>query len=448
MRQKFLTIIFFVCLISSALSTSSYGSDRLRRGFFQGNLSVFPVPLVGQQATIDLELTAIAGDCRGVTIQFRTPAGVALLGNSVFEDQYLTRGLSRRYHTDIQALEEGSYALQATVYFQSPDGQRRAEHFFIYLSAGEMDSQVSHVEPSSLTKKKTRANMPAFSPNPAPATGGAVSISGYINYYDDNQSREFPIRRVMVELIEQDKYGSRQIDSDYTDDSGFYSFRNVSNVDAEDGTGRDIRLRMSFINDALKITNAAGNLYTVESPIMYNVSDGQINYDYSLDSQDQHRGLGHVFNCVMDAYDFLQDRVNWSRTRITIKWPYGGWSKYGYSYNKVLGAITREYIQLPAGQQWNRPTILHEYGHAVMTALYRYREDYLPPISPRNTHYLYTVSDPGFAMREGWAEFFEALVDDSAYNVTAYTNTDTFNIESIVGGQVPGMAAEIIPEVK
>ena len=74
--------------------------------------------------------------------------------------------------------------------------------------------------------------------------------------------------------------------------------------------------------------------------------------------------------------------------------------------------------------------MLHEYGHAVMTALYGYNFHNLPYDSFQGGHSVYTVSDPGFAMKEGWAEFFEALVDDSAYNVTAYANSDTPNIES------------------
>ncbi len=439
MRRKSFIIILSVCIISSALSALSYGSDRLRHRFFEGNLSVSPVPLVGQQATISLELTAIAGECESATIQFRTPAGIALLGDSMFADQYLARGSSRRYHTNIMVLEAGSYALQATVYFQfqGPRPSRRAEHFFIYLLAGKTHSQAQLRVNSSLplTKRKAQrwlSQMLAPSAVAGTAAGGTVSISGYISYYDDNLSMEVPIRRVAVELLEVDTQSSQKIDSVFTDDDGFYSFVNISNVDPEDGTGRDIRLRISFGNSVLKITNADGVIYSISEAVstMYNVPDGQISNDYSLDSRDQHRGLGHIFNCVMDAHDFLQDRANWSRARITVKWPCGEWSKYGYSFNRLLGAIIKEYIQLPAGKQWNRETILHEYGHAVMTGLYRYREDYLPPMSYQGAHYIYTVSDPGFAMREGWAEFFAALVDDDAYNVTAYSNADTPNIES------------------
>ena len=413
----------------------AHESDRLRPRFFEGRLSVSPVPLVGQRATVSLELTAISDDCEGATIQFRAPAGVALLGRSIFENQYFPRGLSYRYFTDIEALEEGSYALQATVYFRLSDGRRRAEHFFTYLVAGKTDSQAGGAEiwkhggpprrPFALAPPRFAAPIITRS-----GVGGTVTVSGYITYYDDNMSLEVPIRRIMVELFEKDEHGSQRIDSTYTDNDGFYSFDGVSNVDPEDETGRDIQLRISSENEVLKITDGREILYRFDSFTVHNVSDGQINIDYSLDDRNQHRGLGHIFNCVIDAYDFLQKNVGWHRRKITVRWPYGEWSKYRYKYYLVVGTIYQEYIQVPAGKEWDRTTMLHEYGHSVMTALYGYNVQSLPQDSFQGGHSVYTVSDPGLAMKEGWAEFFEALVDNSAYNVVAYLNADTPNIES------------------
>jgi hypothetical protein len=66
-----------------------------------------------------------------------------------------------------------------------------------------------------------------------------------------------------------------------------------------------------------------------------------------------------------------------------------------------------------------------------MTGAYGYRFDAIPFGEPREEgHFLYTVSDPQFAISEGWAEFCEALVDDNAHNVRAYRNADLPNIET------------------
>jgi hypothetical protein len=384
---------------------------------------------------MSLELTAVAGDCEGATIQFRTPAGVALLGRSVFEDQYLTRGLPHRYFTDIQVLEEGSYAFQATVYFQLSNGQRRAEHFFTYLSSGIANSQAgdSRIWRPRASPRRPFALSPRRSSAPTVARQAASStanVRGYITYYDDNLSRETPIPRIAVELFEEDRNGIRQIDNTYTDNDGFYSFEGVSNMDLQGATGRNIWLRASFENDVLRITDAEDILYEFESFITYEAPDGHINTDFFLNNQDQPRGLGHIFNRVVDVHDFLQKSVGWRRDKITVKWPYGANSKYKYRYYLVEGTIYDEYIQIAAGSEWNRTTMFHEYGHAVMTTLYGHNFYSFPQDSFQGSHWLYTVSDPGFAMKEGWAEFFEALVDDSAYNVTAYVNADTPNIES------------------
>ena len=430
MRQKFIITILLLFFVSSMPSAFAHESNRLRPSFFEGKLSVYPAPLVGQRATIGLELTAIADDCEGATIQFRTPSGIALLGRSVFEDQYLTRGLSYQYSTDIEVLEEGSYALQATVYFQLSDNQRRVEHFFIYLLVGETDSQAGDELLFPLTKQKLQPKKLAPAAFADRRSGGTITVSGHITYYDDNLSIEIPIQKVKVELLEENQRGSYHIDNTFTDDDGFYLFEDVSNSDIEDGTGRDIKLRIVFENDVLKLTDANITVYSLESPTMYNVSDGQIDSDYFIDNRNQLRSLGYIFNCVMYTHNFLQENLGWQRNKIEVRWPSGDWSKYRYEYYKYVGMIFKEYIQLPAGKEWDRTTIFHEYGHSVMTALYGYNIHNLPQDSFEGGHSVYTISDLGFAMKEGWAEFFEALVEDNAYNVVAYSNADEPNIES------------------
>jgi len=414
----------------NCLTAFAHESDRLRPNFFEAKLYVSPVPLVGQQATMSLEMTAVAGDCESATVQLKAPAGIALLGQSVFTHQSLNKDASRRYSTDIMVMQEGSYALQATVHFQLPDGQQRAEHFFTYLSAGKAYSHVRNDVPFLTTTPGPQIQMLAPPAVTSPATCGTITISGYITYYDDNLSMEVPIRRVAVELLEMNTQSSQKIEKAYTDDDGFYSFENVSNVDPEDGTARDIQLRISFENDALRIANAEDVPHRFEILTIYNAPDGHINGNYILDSRNQHRGLGHIFNCVMDVYDFLLESVNWHRDRITVKWPYGQHPQYESQHYMLSGKVYEEYIQVPAGWEWHRNMLLHEYGHAVMTALYKYNAHILPRSSFQGTHSINTVSDLGFAMEEGWAEFFEALVDDNAYNMTAYANTNAPNIES------------------
>ncbi len=425
------TAVVSLCLMSLISPVFGDDPDRARPRFFQGRLSVSPVPLVGQRGAISLELTAVAGDCQSATIQFRTPMAVAFLSRSTFGDQYLIRDLPRRYSVNVEVLEKGTYALQATVYFQLSDGQNRAEHFLIYLTAGAASSWIEHDAPVFTEPRELQMKAGAMLA-PSTVVRRSIPVSGYITYFDDNLAQELPIRRVAVELFERDEHGNQRIDSTFTDDGGFYSFQNAWVSVPKDGSTRSIYLAVLFGNDTLKITDSEDVLYRFESPVALNAAGGYASTDYSLDERNPYRCLGHIFNCVMDAHDFLLNNVGWERRMIAVKWPYGTLSRYGYKYSGWFGGkIVEDYILLGAGREWSRTTIIHEYGHSVMTALYGYNVNELPEMtSQRDIHYMYMVSDPGFAMIEGWAEFFEALVDDNAYNVVAYINTHTPNIES------------------
>jgi len=101
MRQRLIIIILSLCLIYSAFSLPAYGSGRLRPRFFTGELNISPIPLVGQQATLSLDLTAVADNCKDMAVQFKAPAGIVLLGQGVFSHQHLSRDISRRYTADI-----------------------------------------------------------------------------------------------------------------------------------------------------------------------------------------------------------------------------------------------------------------------------------------------------------------------------------------------------------
>jgi hypothetical protein len=416
-----------ILLIAS--SASAYGWDRARPRFFNGKLWVSPVPLAGQRVKLNLDVTALADNCRSATIQFRTPAGVELLSRDIFQRQYLARDVSYQYSAEIVAIKKGSYALQATVYFQLPDGRQKAEHFFIYISIGDKSSQISYDGPFPPLETKSEEPKPAPSVFPHGVNNTTEGISGRITYYDDNLRQEVPIKHIEVRLLEQ-LNRIQTVDWTYTDDDGYYYIDSVSNAELHGETGRNMWLCVAFENEALEISDSSDRLYTFDSFKSYAAPGGQIRNDLFMDSRNQYRALGHIFNCVMDAYNFTKERLDWYREQVPVQWPMGGGSKYGYVYSTFGGLIFEEYIHIGAGSEWYRSTILHEYGHAVMTGLYDYAFYDLPESWFINDHWLYTVSDTGFAMKEGWAEFFEAVVDDNAYNLTGYINAPEPNIES------------------
>jgi len=263
----------------------------------------------------------------------------------------------------------------------------------------------------------------------------------------------------LVKLFEISDKAFNLIDTQYTDNDGFYIFDKVINKPKV-----SFQLKISFVNDALKLIDGKNILYEFDMPMIENVTDSSINADCIFNEENQYRVLGHIFNCINDAHTFLLDNLSWSRKLINVKYPYkADNSKYTYIIF-IGGKMINEIINIATNRAWNRTSMLHEYGHAVMTALYDYNYYVLPKDDFRGdpdanySHSVYTISEEGFAMKEGWAEFFEALIDDNAFNRPQWKTSNTPNIEynewwkgieknNIKGELVEGAVASILWDI-
>ncbi|MDQ1329446.1 MAG: Tandem-95 repeat protein, partial [Candidatus Poribacteria bacterium] len=417
-------------LILLIIPLLSQASSPFKQNFFDGKLRLSNAPSVGQKAIMTLDLTDVSGNCNATTIKFNVPGGVSLLGSSIFRESSFVKGLTRQYTAEIEVFEEGIYALQASVYFEISKNRYDVEHFFTYLVAGKANSWVaSSVDHLTQTKNGIDFHIQKLAPSKSTNAMGTLSLQGYITYYDDNLSRSVPIRNVMVQLYEINQNNPELMGYTYTDSDGLYVFDTTNATKLGDGNPKDIQPKIVFDNDVIKLVNNNNEIYTFTLPLIPNVSAGSINIDYFLNESNQQRPVGHLFNTIMDAYDFLQKNLNWKRKKLNLKWPYqADNSSYNYTYT-ALGSIVSEYIRIPGNKQWDRTSMIHEYGHSVMMALYGYNLFNQPKEKYKGTHYINTVSDEGFAMKEGWAEFFVALVDDNAFGVTQFSNLKTPNIE-------------------
>lgn len=83
------------------------------------------------------------------------------------------------------------------------------------------------------------------------------------------------------------------------------------------------------------------------------------------------------------------------------------------------GTIADEWIGMPpkSTASWDKVTIYHEYGHAVMLEAYGRNRNNMPPKTYASGHYIFSETDPGFAMIEGWAEFMQAVVENNPNNL-------------------------------
>jgi len=428
--MKKILIIFVLVLILLIIPLLSQASSPSKQNFFDGKLSLSNAPSVGQKAIITLDLTDVSGNCNATKIKFNVPGGVSILSRSIFRESSFVKGLSRQYTAEIEVFEEGIYALQASVYFEISKDRYDVEYFFTYLVAGKANSWIADsVDHLTQTKNGIDFHIQKLAPSKSTNAMGTLSLQGYITYYNDNLSRPVPIRNVMVQLYEINQNNPELIGYTYTNSDGLYIFDNTNATKLGDGNPKDIQPKLVFDNDILGLVNNNNEIYTFTLPLIPNVSAGSINSDYFLNESNQQRPLGHLFNTIMDTYDFLQKNINWKRKKLNLKWPYQADNSSYYHIYTTSGSIVSEYIRITGTKQWDRTSMIHEYGHSVMMALYGYNFFNLPKEIYKGTHYINKVSDEGFAMKEGWAEFFVALVNDNAFEVTQFNNLNTPNIE-------------------
>ncbi len=407
----------------------SEGFSHTKPPLFDGKLYLSNAPLIGQRAVLTFDLVPTLGDYGKTTVIFRVPDGISIIGQSSFVEPFLIKGSLRSYSVHIEVTEKGTYALQASVYSQVSQSRQEVEHFFVYLVVEDGHSQITE-KVDSFTMGKTGIMVRSIlAPPDLTIAQGFFSFSGYIKYYNDNLNRLVPIKNVAVQLYEITQLKNILISTVYTNEEGFYSFENIPNPDMG---SRNFQLVIVFSNNVINIINDKNETYKFELPIIQNVAGGVFINDYIFNETNQFRCLGHIFNSIVEAGSFLLNKLNWSRKRINTRWPFkdGQTSLYTYTYRVPMGDIVTETLNIVVGKEWDRTTMLHEYGHSIMSALYAYNHNNLPKGTYKDiVHHVNTVSDAEFAMKEGWAEYCEALFDDNAFNLTQYANANTPNIE-------------------
>ncbi|UYZ39565.1 MAG: PKD domain-containing protein [Candidatus Methanospirare jalkutatii] len=282
------------------------------------------------------------------------------------------------------------------------------------------------------------------------------SVKGYFVYTDDH-GEERPVRYARVELYDNEPYPlpPELLQTTHTDANGYYEFDPIDNNDGFLEGGRDIFVVVYADTDAVRVTDGS-SVYSHPTEIVDNVGPDDITGGYldmgkiNVDND----GAFNIYNTTIDEYQWLNERVDWTREQIEVRWPYGGWPQHVYIYNTLTGAIIEEWIEVPNGWEWDRHTPLHEYAHGIMLAAYGYNHFNMPPAGNYNGHWIYMESDPGFAFIEGWAEFMECAIDndkDYSFNTSeTIESNDWADYESFGnwdGSIVEGAVASILWDI-
>ncbi len=255
------------------------------------------------------------------------------------------------------------------------------------------------------------------------AQGPNVFIEGHWRYFNDTNHAQ-NIKNATVELVGKGM-PDYHIAWSQTDESGHYYFDRYDNGDPIRGPV-EIYVKVFTDNKYVKVTN--GNILGISywgSTDSYVVNNYKM-LDYTVIDADK-RGAWSVYGDILDEILFIKKETGWSRRKIEVYWP---------NDNRLCGLpdgtympcwVNADYISIPAGWEWHREAMLHEYGHAVMFAAYGYA---LPsPIDCPSPHFINSESNAVCAIVEGWAEFMQSAVDNDANMTREFLQFDLPNIE-------------------
>ncbi|MGD2248513.1 MAG: hypothetical protein PVF58_08900 [Candidatus Methanofastidiosia archaeon] len=223
---------------------------------------------------------------------------------------------------------------------------------------------------------------------------GTAKIYGYASY--SIGTKDIPIKHARVNLYED--YSGMEIGTTTTNTDGYYEFY-VTLLGS-----KDVYARIYCESMAARVTyGTSGSVYSYRTPTQ-TAFEGFTTFlgEYQATDKDLH---WWAMDNAIDEYNWLDARVNWTRSQVEIRYPTGDWPK---TDGNVIYLPDRDTAN------WDRPTVLHEYAHCVMYALYNGfpAGGCTDACQCGDHHELNSVADSGFAFKEGWADFMQSVIDD------------------------------------
>lgn len=411
-----------ICLLYCSLFCMAYAHPNHNRpvqSTIEGRLSLNAALRTGQVGTLALSYETKLNQTAQGQLEFRLPKGITPLSPTTFGSIYFG-AQEQRSQVSIRVDAPGHYPLQASLYSTTPDGYQTAEHFYLYLKTDPSQAEISSYPLISYQQNRELRSKGGL----RPVSAKDVSVGGKLTYYNDNQRQVRPLARAKVLLIQSDIL----LETTFSNLDGDYLFQGVV-MRPEQPKALQIVVKME--NDILVLRTPNREIYTFESGLIRNVETGYIERNLTLDVNNPNRGTGYIFESIQKAHDFVETQVNTRRTKsINVIWPEPSNSSFYYAAQS-FGRINNESIHIATGaDQWRKSVMYHEYGHALMSAMYDYDFDNIPRGEYRKFHTLAMVTDLEFAFSEGWAEFFEAAVDNRAMDLTGFLDGRTPNVEN------------------
>ncbi|WP_367361811.1 hypothetical protein [Mesotoga sp.] len=213
-----------------------------------------------------------------------------------------------------------------------------------------------------------------------------------------------PLKHVKVKLVEVDVVDNNVIAEGYTDEVGYIKLSGYAEDPLFDNP--EVRWEIwSYVDPdednvaEVLVTTSSGSLYYVYSDEYTIEKDKQILETITLpDNGSVHYNTFRLCHMISELHEKDKSaglNLFLTSKEVVIKYPSGDWPCSG-GYTIYL---PEDFFSFFSSRL--HYVLAHEYGHCI-----DYHYNGYPKTSFSGSHLINTISDPGFALCEGWAEFY------------------------------------------
>lgn len=350
---------------------------------------------LGENTNLAFYLTPLV-DAGFAEVSVLVPSGlIELTGGCSDWSGNLSRGMSIWMEFSVTAFHElrGRIVCRADV---STGGHLQQESR--YLRVSTPDSEAALVCVDGLHEETEVAGT---SSEEAPIEPGGtrapytIEVSGYLMYYDDENSLR-PMRRAQYEIWEERSWAA---DECYVKSvvpvqgmiDWVFTYSEPCTV--------NLYVKVFSENDAARCEKGdplVNIRYECRSQT-YSVSTGESLWLNALVPEESSEAFMAI-DATYTEYMYISTAAHWHRYVVSILWPYEDPPAH---YHEAV-----DQIHLP--RTFDEYTVYHEYAHAVMNVAYEFE---MPWTDFGGAQHVYNSEyDRGFAMTEGWAEFMEFVL--------------------------------------
>jgi hypothetical protein len=370
------------------------------------NLSFSEAPVFNHESILSLILEPEI-DAPNTEVRIILPEGFSLSAGSLKWTGDLQKNQIMQMNVSISTEKVGNWCIETTVISRPAYGFPKVYSTQCYVQVTETEAHVFDAAPEDFTKAEAIKLNSSESTRYVSGSTGNLTVYGTW-YYQDQRGRLKPVRYAMVQLWAEGESSNIYLATTYVQSDGHYEFPAIASNNGSLTDGYNIYVKLfcdSYQYDIVKVMVSSNDprkpsaICWSQTDVRYNVTDGHYDMGRWLVTGNK-RECWAIYDGVVDGYFWLLNKVGWHRSKVLAT----AQSKGGESLSTGNGMIFN------LGDGWDRDCVLHEYAHCIH---YAARGGSFPPKVVLNEHYPDSETDGGWAITEGWAEFFPCAVDNT-----------------------------------